>query len=183
VEREAAREAVDWLEPVAVQDGDVMVAALDDDEEIERIGVEDRPVAERRGRRIDRPAGLDLGGTPNRRLGQRLVDEGDECFDLGRAQELGKSRHLGRRPTVRDHLASPAPAQAAQVLRQQRRALPAQAFGAVAGTTVLGVQRPRVGLGRDRPGDGPEGRGGREQPQQGGRAMPLRAHGAACCRG
>lgn len=183
VERETARETVDRLQPVAVQDGDVMVATLDHDEEVERIGVEHRPVPERHGRRIDHSAVLDLGRAPSRLLGQRLVDESGECFDLGRTQPLGKARHLGPGAAVRDHLAGLGLAQPAQVLRQQRRPLSAQASGAVAAGAVRGVERGCVRFGRGRPEGRPEGRRGREQPQPRGQAMPLWAHGAACRRG
>ncbi len=175
VQREAAGEAVDGLEAVAVEDGDVMVAAFHHHEEVEGIGREHGRVAERARRLVDDPAGRDLRLAPARRLRRRRVDEGGERLDLGAAEPIGEAGHLGGGPALGDHLGGLGLAQPAQALGQERRPLPAQARRPVARGAVLRVQPGAVGLGRGAPAGGcePE-RDGDEQ--RAGRAIAPPGH-------
>jgi hypothetical protein len=118
VQREAALEAMQRLEAVAVEDGDVVIAALDDDEEVQGVGGENRLVRERHRLGIDHPRGGDRGLIPIRDIRKRGVDQLHEDRDLGLRQAVAIGRHLGRGPALGDdpmRLGLPEPA---EVLRQ-----------------------------------------------------------------
>jgi hypothetical protein len=70
VQGEARLEAVDRLELVAVEDGHMVVAALDHDEQVHRVGGLNCGLSGRRRRReIDDTRGLDLGFSPQTGIG------------------------------------------------------------------------------------------------------------------
>ncbi len=158
---EAAGKARDRREPVAIQNGDVVVPGLDHDEQIERIGVVAGRLGERRGLHQNFARRRDLDFAPLGRLGQRRIDQLDQRLDLRRVQPLAERRHLGCGAAVRDDLGGVFAFQPPEVLRQQGGTHAAQARGAVTGRAVLAVEgqrvagRPglRLGAGRQRCGD------------------------------
>ncbi len=157
MQREARLEAVDRLEPVAVEHADVVVARLHHQEEVERVGVEHRLVGKGRGVDMDDARGADVLVGPARLGHHRGVDPLGERGDLVLAQLRGEAGHLGRGPALADHLGSLALAQAAQVVGQQRGPHRSEAIGRMAGRAMLRVERGYVDGSRRRrcPGRGP----------------------------
>ncbi len=128
---------MDRLQAVAVQDGDVVIAALHHDEQVQRVGVELRPRRQRVRPVVLDARGADVGFRPARRRHHGRVEEPGESLDFLGAQGLAERRHLHPRPAVADHARGFGFLQARQVLRQQRRPHAAQAVGAVAARAVL----------------------------------------------
>jgi hypothetical protein len=133
MDRRVGLEAVDGHQPVAVEDGGVVVAQLDDHEEVQRVGV----VHGARGQiaRVGKdPVGRgDAVLAPDGRLGRRGEDVVGE---LGRPVPVDLPReggHLARRTAGEDGVAGPLGGEPSQGLRDQGRSGPAQAVGAVAG--------------------------------------------------
>ncbi len=144
MDREGCRETVQHLESVAVEHAHMMVPGLDDQEQVQRIGGEDRA---RSGGivRVPGQAGRDLLGTPRGHLGDRRLEIGGEFRARIGIQRIGEARHLRRRPALGDHAVQRRSAQAPQGLRDQGRAGAAQPVGAMAGGTVLRIEHRRVG--------------------------------------
>ncbi len=149
MQREPGRKARQRLEPVAVQNGGVMVARFDHDEEVERIGPVQRGV-ERGRRRVHDAAAGDLALAPLRNGGERRRDEGGERIDLGLAERLREARHLRGVTPLGDHRGGAQPSQTAEILRQERGPLPAETVAAVARRAMLAVEVCRVRLGQGR---------------------------------
>jgi len=142
VQGEAGLEAMDRFEAVAVQQGNVVVAQLDDQEQVEQvIHLEHRFVGQILDAVMDDAAGVDLGQTPGKRFVRRGVDIFDQRFDLRFAELIRERRHLCGDAAIADHLQRGRLAQALEVAGKQCRPHAAQAFGVVALRTVLLVQR------------------------------------------
>ena len=82
VQGEARLEAVDRLQLVAVEDGDMVIAGLDHHEQVQRIGLELRLVGQAAGREIDDARGGDLGLAPHRHRLDRRVGILDQRLDF-----------------------------------------------------------------------------------------------------
>lgn len=152
---EPGRKARQRLEPIAVKDRRMMVACLDDDKEIQRVGIEARTIERGRGRMHD-PAGVDLLRAPDRRGRQRRGNIAGERGNLLLAEFAGKAWHLRRRAAVGNHRCGLDAHHATQVLRQQRRPQPAEPVramtrGAVVGIKPGGVRRCRCRSGQPEP--------------------------------
>ena len=181
VQREAAGKAVDGLEPVAIEQGDVVVAAFDDHEQVHRVG---GPL------RLGGPglpafglhaAGGDVGRFPGRRGRDRRVDPVRQGGDFLGLQRVLEGQHLRRRAAVADYLQRLRLAQPRQAFGQQRRPHAAQALLAVAAGAVLLVQglHGRVGRCGRRGGRGLGGgcsAGRKQESRQSGTANDFKKH-------
>ena len=143
VQRVPRGEAHERFETIAVEDRHVMIAGLDDDEEVQRIAVERG--ARRRLLRVRDLRCADFVQPPARRLGQRRVDVVGERLDGLRREAVGEARHLRRGAALRDDLRGVGALQAFEILRQQGRAHRAEAVGAVARRAELLVVGGRFG--------------------------------------
>ena len=137
----SAGEAFDRGETVTVQNGHMMVAALDHHEKIERIGLVCGCLGQALRIGQDHPARGDLLGSPDRRLGGRLKDQRGQFVDFDRGETVGKARHLGGRTALGDDLLGLLRLEASEVARQKGRSLTAKPVAAVASGTVLLVER------------------------------------------
>ena len=154
--------AVDGLKRVAIENGHVMIATFDNDEEIHRVGLEGRPVGQLLRIGMNDVRCLDIGFIPARTDRRRRVDIGLQGIDLRSVEMLGETFHLRRRPPFGDHLAGFALAQAPQIFRQQRRPHAAEAVNTVATGAMLLIQRRSI-VCRQRG----SGHGGEQQRQEG----------------
>ena len=139
---EARGETRDRFQPVAVQQRGMMVAGLDDDEEIQRVlDLEHRLVRKFFiGLQMPHVRGAHLGQVPARHFRQGLVDQRGQARNLLRRELVPERRHLGGGAAItNDRIRLPV-FQAPQVLRQQRRADAAEAVGAMAGGAVFGKE-------------------------------------------
>ena len=118
-----------------------MIALLHHQEQIQRIGLVDRLVAQRARFEVDHARSVDLGHAPMRLLCGRRVNEIDQRQDLYLGQLVPERRHLRRGATFADGLHRPRRFQTLQILRQQCRARAAKSVGAVALRAVLGEQK------------------------------------------
>jgi hypothetical protein len=100
VQSKAAGETIDRRESVAIDDGDMMVAALDHDEEIERIGGKDRSGDGKIGRQHARS--LDLRPAPHRRRRRRRSDVSRQRLDRWIVEIGLEARHFRAGAAVAD---------------------------------------------------------------------------------
>jgi hypothetical protein len=114
----AGGEARDRFEPVAVEYGGVMVAGLDHDEQVQRIGGEGETVGQRAGGTMDNTGSLDLFAVPNRHLRQRRVDPFRQRLDIGGRELAGKAGHLRCAAPGGNNFQRLGASQPLQVLRQ-----------------------------------------------------------------
>ena len=133
---------MDGFELVAVEKGDVMIAAFHHDEEAHQVSGELRLVGQATRRMMHDARGADLLLAPLRHR-RRGVDVVGERLDLLRLEHVLEGFHLHGGPAVADHRGGGVLLQAREVLRQQRRAHQAVAVGAVAFGAVLAVELGR----------------------------------------
>ena len=148
VQRVAAREAVDRRQAVAVEQGDVVVADFDDDEQVHHVHALERGGGLCRqavGRVADDARSANVGFGPCRRGRYRRVDPVGERGDVLLRQFVGEGQHLRRDAAFGDGLDRVGLLQPLQALRQQRRAGDAQAIGTVADGAMLLEAFGRVG--------------------------------------
>ena len=140
MQREARGKAVDDLEAIAVEQGHMVVSALDHHEQIEWIGLPGGfggplgPSACFGARCAD----VGLGPMGTRFL--RAVDPRGHSVDVGAAEGVTKGRHLRGRAAVGDDLDGILAFESLQAFRHQCRPHAPQALGTVAGRTVLGIE-------------------------------------------
>ncbi len=116
-----------------------MVACLDHDEQVQRIGLEHR--LWRQAFRLDvfDARGADLGFAPDRLLRRRRVNIIDQRLDARHRKLVGERRHLGGQSPPGDGLDRGGLAQPLQIFRQQCRPRAAETIGAVTGRAVRRV--------------------------------------------
>jgi len=81
---ETGRKTVDGSQPVAVEQGGMMVARLHHQEQVQRIGIEAGSVRQAAGLDIFDVGRLDVADGPAGRVVRRTVDEIGEGLDLRR---------------------------------------------------------------------------------------------------
>ena len=150
VQRVAAGKAVNDLETVAIDQRDMVVAALDHHKQVHGIGL---PAGA--GRQVSGACGFNARGAhivvaPRRCGGDRLVDPFGQCRNVCGGQRGGEAPHLRGGAALLDDLQRFGAAQACQALGQQRRAHAASALGTVAAGAVFAVQRGSRGGGGGR---------------------------------
>ena len=95
----------------------MVVAAFDDDEQVERIGAELRLVRQAARRVVDDARGGDFLLAPDRHRRDRRVGILDQRLDFLVVQLLAETQHLRRRTPFADDLLGFRLAQAGQVFR------------------------------------------------------------------
>ncbi len=166
VEGAARGETGEARETVAVEDADVMVALLDEDEEVQGIGREDRLLRERRILDEAAAGAADLLRPPSRRRFGWREDVVREASDLRRIEQRSEGRHHGRRAAPGDDFGRLLRREPPEHFRQQGGTAAAETLGAVAGGAVVPVETGRIRLrgdGRKAPQKG-EGEARREPP-------------------
>ncbi len=144
VQRIARLKAMNRFQLVAIEDRHMMIAAFDNHEEVERIGLEHRLVGQ--GLLLVQNArGGDLLLTPGRHRLDRRIGVIDQRLDLLGRELVAKTQHLTGRAALANDLLGFRLAQTRQVFRQQRGADAAQAVGTVAGSAVLLVVGRGIG--------------------------------------
>ena len=135
----------------------MMVTGFDDDEQVQRIGTFQPKAGSgwlRGGLCIDDLRVANLGLTPHRCRRHLAVDPLGELLCLVGVQLVAEGRHLRCHSPLANDFDGVRLAQAFEVLRQQRRADAAEARFAMAGATVLPIQRLHAGSRNQRRGAG-----------------------------
>ena len=141
---EAAFKPGDRFEPVAVQNGDMVIAAFDNDEQVQRIGGKDRRWGQRVGIDNNDVAGDDLRVSPDRRRGQWRKNQIRQRRDLVLAEYFAESGHLCRGAAQGDGSDCAFLTQPFETFRQQCGAGQPQSVDAVTGGAMFLIQPPGI---------------------------------------
>ncbi len=128
-------------ETVALEDAHVVVAGLDHNEQVERVGAVLRAVGQLGDIHQHPVTGTNVGITPGRRHGGRPIEVADQAVDLRCVEQRRVGSHLARRTAVPDDLARLVRLDPAKAFRQQGRAGAAEAIDAMAALAMLLVER------------------------------------------